>query len=151
MDLIIKKVTDVIEPVIEDTGFELIDVESFTRSGRWVLCIYIDKKDGVTIDDCVKVSREISDLIDINGIIENEYSLEVSSPGLNRPLKKEKDFLNVIGKTINVKMSASVNGCKNFSGHLKSLEAQAVCIEMDGKLVTLQLAEIQKANLVYEF
>jgi ribosome maturation factor RimP len=151
MGLIIKQVTDLIEPIIEDIGFELVDVEYLAKSGRWVLCVYIDKESGVTIDDCVQVSREIGDLIDIKSIIENEYSLEVSSPGVNRPLKKEVDFLKVVGKRIKVKMAVPVDGSRNFSGYLKGLEAQVVRIEVNGRLLTLPLDGIEKANLVYEF
>ena len=79
------KITKLVEPVLEDMGFELVDVEYLSRHGRWVLVLYIDKEGGVTLDDCARVSGEVGDLIDVKDIIDHEYVLEVSSPGLDRP------------------------------------------------------------------
>jgi ribosome maturation factor RimP len=101
--LITKKVADLVDPILGELGFELVDVEYLSKHGRWVLRLYIDKEGGVTIDDCALVSREIGDLIDVKDIIRHEYVLEVSSPGLNRPLKKEKDFVWAIGKKIKLR------------------------------------------------
>ena len=150
-NLITGKITDLAEPVLDDLGFELVDVEYLSEHGRWVLRIYIDKEGGVTIDDCVNLSREIGDLIDIKDVIEQEYVLEVSSPGLNRPLKKERDFTRVIGKKIKVRMSAPVKGRRNFSGYLKDFKDQKLYIEVEGELINLSWKEVDKANLVYEF
>ena len=90
---ITKRIADLAEPILDELGFELVDIEYLSKHGRWVLRIYIDKEGGVTIDDCARVSGEFGDLIDIKEVIEHEYVLEVSSPGLNRPLKKEIDFV----------------------------------------------------------
>ena len=99
---IVERVADLIEPVLEEMEFELVDTEYLRDHGRWILRLYIDREDGVTIDDCVAVSREIGDLIDVKDIVEHEYVLEVSSPGLNRPLKKDKDFYRVLGKKVKI-------------------------------------------------
>jgi len=149
--VITTRISDLVEPILDELSFELVNVEYLSERGRWILRIYIDKEGGVTIDDCAMISGELGDLIDIKGIIEHEYVLEVSSPGLNRPLKKEADFLRVIGKKIKVRMAVPVNGRRNFSGYLKDVRDQILYIEAEGGLVTLPWPEIDKANLVYEF
>ena len=93
---IAEHVAGLVEQSIEDMGFELVDVEYLSVHGKWVLRLYIDKEGGVTIDDCARVSREMGDLIDVKEIIIHEYILEVSSPGVDRPLKKEKDFFIIV-------------------------------------------------------
>jgi len=98
--------------MLYDMGYELVEVEYLSTYGRWVLRLYIDKGNGVTIDDCADVSRELGDIIDIKEIIDHEYVLEVSSPGLNRPLRREKDFIRAVGSRIKLKMKQAVNGQK---------------------------------------
>jgi len=151
MTFITKQVSELIEPILNEMRFELIDVEYMSDRGRWVLRIYIDKDGGVTLDDCATVSGELGDLIDIKNIIEHEYVLEVSSPGLNRPLKKETDFICVMGKKIKVRTRIPVEGRRNFAGRLKDYKEQKITIESEGGLVTLEWPDIEKANLVYEF
>ena len=150
-DVITGQITDLIESILLELGFELVDVDYLSEHGKWVLRIYIDKAGGVTIDDCARISWELGDLIDIKDIVRHKYVLEVSSPGLNRPLKKEADFDRVIGKKIKVKMKMPVNGRRNFSGYLKDVRDHIVYIEDEGGLITLSWPEIDKANLVYEF
>jgi ribosome maturation factor RimP len=145
------QITDLIESILLELGFELVDVDYLSEHGKWVLRIYIDKAGGVTIDDCARISWELGDLIDIKDIVRHKYVLEVSSPGLNRPLKKKADFDRVIGKKIKVKMKMPVNGRRNFSGYLKDVRDHIVYIEDEGGLITLSWPEIDKANLVYEF
>jgi ribosome maturation factor RimP len=149
--VITAQVTDLIESLLFELGFELVDVDYLSEHGKWVLRIYIDKAGGVTIDDCARISGELGDLIDIKDIVRHEYVLEVSSPGLNRPLKKEADFARVIGKKVKVRMRMSVNGRRNFSGYLKDVRDHTIYIEDEGGLITLSWPEIDKANLVYEF
>lgn len=149
--LITRQVANLVEPVIGEMGFELVDVEYLSKYGRWVLRVYIDKEGGVTIDDCARVSREIGDLIDVREIIAHEYVLEISSPGVNRPLKKEKDFIWARGKRVKVKMVTPVNGRRNFTGYLKNFEDGTLYVEAEGTLVALPWIEVDKANLVYEF
>jgi ribosome maturation factor RimP len=149
--IITGQVTDLIEPILGELGFELVDVEFLSEHGRWILRIYIDKLGGVTIDDCARISGELGVLIDIKDVVKHEYALEVSSPGLNRPLKKEADFIRVLGKKIKVKMKMPMNGRRNFSGYLKDVREHKLYIEDEGGLITLSWPEIDKANLVYEF
>jgi ribosome maturation factor RimP len=148
---ITRQVTDLIEPTLKDMGFELVDVEYLSRLGKWVLRLYIDKEGGVTLDDCAQVSREIGDLIDVKDIIIHKYVLEVSSPGLDRPLKKEKDFEHAIGKKIKVKTVAPVEGRRNYTGYLTNFQKGILYMELENGPVSLPWKEVEKANLVYEF
>ena len=145
------QVFSLIEPLLEDAGFELVEVEYLTMHGRWVLRLYIDKEGGVTIDDCADVSRELGDIIDVKEVIDHEYILEVSSPGLNRPLRKEKDFIKVIGSNIKLKMSLGLNGQKNFIGKLKNYNNRTIYLETDGKLLELPFDNVEKSNLVFDY
>lgn len=148
---IVKKVADLIESSLEGMGFELVEVEYLSSQGRWILRIYIDQEGGVTIDDCAQVSRELGDLIDVKDVIPHEYVLEISSPGLNRPLTKEKHLLGAIGKKIRVRMARPVEGRRNFAGRLSDFRDETLYIEMDKGMVALPWPEVEKANLVYEF
>lgn len=146
-----QKVSSLVEPILLSLGFELVDVEYLSANSRWVLRLFIDKEGGVTIDDCAQVSREIGDLIDIKDIIDHKYVLEVSSPGLNRPLKKDKDFIRAIDKKIKVKLSEPVNNCSNFSGYLKDFKDGTLILEVEEEEAVLPRSKVYKANLVYEF
>jgi ribosome maturation factor RimP len=145
------RVFELIEPLLYDIGYELVEVEYLSMYGRWVLRLYIDKENGVTIDDCADVSRQLGDIIDVKEIIDHEYVLEVSSPGLNRPLRREKDFLRVIGSTIKIKMKQAVNGQKNFTGVLKNCADGTVVLGSSGNIIELPFEGIEKSNMVYDF
>jgi ribosome maturation factor RimP len=148
---ITKQVAGLVEPSLEDMGFELVDVEYLSMHGKWVLRLYIDKEGGVTLDDCAIVSREIGDLIDVKDVIVHEYILEVSSPGLDRPLKKEKDFKGAIGKKIKVKTVRAVEGRRNYTGYLRNFQEGILYMELESGQVHLPWKDVDKANLVYEF
>mgnify|MGYP003330087463 FL=1 len=113
-----QSVTELIEPGLLSDGLELVDVEFKKEGKNWILRIYIDREGGVTLADCQKVSRVAGDLIEVEEIIEPVYTLEVSSPGLNRVLKKEKDFLKYSRKKIYVQCHAPMDGRKKFTGIL---------------------------------
>jgi ribosome maturation factor RimP len=150
-DIITKAVADLVEPVFEGMGFELVDVEYLSSQGRWVLRVYIDREGGVTIDDCARVSREIGDLIDVKDIIQHEYVLEVSSPGLDRPLKKEKDLLDAVGKKIKVRMVNPLEGRRKFTGYLNDFQDGILTLDTGVESVSLPWRDVLRANLVYEF
>tara|TARA_B100000686_G_scaffold213441_1_gene220411 strand:+ start:555 stop:1016 length:462 start_codon:yes stop_codon:yes gene_type:complete len=145
-----ESVAEFIEPSLLAKGFELVDVE-FKKEGKtWVLRILIDKEDGVNLEDCQNVSHLAGDLIEVEDIIESVYTLEVSSPGLNRALKKEKDFIKFVGKKICVLCHAPLNGRKKFTGNLTGFKGQAIHLEVDEQLHTIPLNRVAKANLVVE-
>lgn len=148
---IAEQVANLVGPALEDMDFELVDVEYLSRHGKWVLRLYIDKEGGVTLDDCARVSREFGDLIDVKDIIIHKYVLEVSSPGLDRPLKKEKDLEHAIGKKIKVKTVAPVKGRRNYTGYLRNFQKGILYMELENGPVHLPWKEVEKANLVYEF
>lgn len=147
-----QEVTDLVAPILEDMGYELVDVAYVTKSGRWVLQLFIDKEGGVTVDDCAAVSREIGDLIDVRDMIPHEYVLEVSSPGLDRPLRKPKDFRRAIGRKVKIRTTRPREDRRNFTGRLERVEEDVITLLVDGaEEQSFSLEELEKANLVYEF
>ena len=118
-------------PLLEKNQFELVDVEYVREAGIWYLRAYIDKEGGITVDDCEVVSRELGDWLDQKDFIEDSYILEVSSPGLGRPLKKEKDFARSLGKDVEVRLYRPINKQKEFTGTLKAYDADTVTLSME--------------------
>ena len=145
-----QSVTELIELGLQADGLELVDVEFKKEGKNWILRIYIDREGGVTLVDCQKVSRLAGDLIEVEEVIEPVYTLEVSSPGLNRVLKKEKDFLKYSGKKIYVQCHAPMDGRKKFTGILTGFIDQSIHLEVDGQHYTIPLNLVAKANLVIE-
>ena len=145
-----QSVTELIESGLLADGLELVDVEFKKEGKNWILRIYIDREGGVTLADCQKVSRLAGDMIEVEEVIEPVYTLEVSSPGLNRVLKKEKDFLKYSGKKIYVQCHAPMDGRKKFTGILTGFIDQSIHLEVDGQHYTIPLNLVAKANLVIE-
>ncbi|MBL7203411.1 MAG: ribosome maturation factor RimP [Desulfobacteraceae bacterium] len=148
---VIKEVTALIEPVLDEMEIELVDIEYLSEQGRWILRIYVDKSGGITLDACARVSREIGDLIEVKDIFHQGYVLEVSSPGLNRRLKKEKDFERAVGKNIKIRMVTPFEGQRNFRGSLQSFQDGILCLSVNDDLILLPYGDVEKANLVYNF
>lgn len=145
-----QSVTELVEPVIEAQGLELVDIE-YKREGRnWVLRIYIDKAGGVGVEDCKRVSRMVEDMIEVDDLIRTHYILEVSSPGLDRPLKKEKDFLRYLGKKVHITTYAPVGGRRNFKGTLTGFENGTVHLEVQGQAFDIALSNIASSRLEIE-
>ena len=113
------KTEELLQPLVDAHGFELVDVEYVKEAGNWYLRAYIDKPGGIAVDDCEVISRALSDKLDEEDYIEDSYILEVSSPGLGRPLKKDKDFQRSIGKEIEVRTLRAIDKQKEFTGILK--------------------------------
>ena len=118
-------------PITQKHGFELVDVEYVKEAGSWYLRVYIDKEGGVTIDDCQNVSRAFNEILDRENYIDDQYIFEVSSPGLTRPLKKEKDYEKSIGRMIEIKLFSPVDKSKEYSGVLKEYDKGTVTISID--------------------
>ena len=147
---ILQAVSNIIEPVINDLGYELLDLEYIMERGRWVLRVYIDKEGGIGVNDCVIVSKEVSPILDVEDPIDGSYILEVSSPGLNRPLTKERHFVWAIGKKVRIKTDLPIEGRRNFKGLLEDFRDGTIYLNIDGKIFSLSYDNIEKANLVYE-
>lgn len=144
---LISQLWAMIEPVLEPDGIELVELEFKPEIGRWVLRLYIDTPQGVTLDDCEQVSRQISALLDVKDPIGRPYSLEVSSPGINRVLRKEKDFMQFAGSPVRIRTSAKVEGRRNFHGVLKGVENSMIVIEVDGELFQISPDNLETARL----
>ncbi len=149
---IINEVSPLAEGFLHESSMEMVDLEFQFESGRWTLRVFIDKEGGVTVDDCANVNKELGYLIEAKNIIDYHYVLEVSSPGLNRPLKKEKDFMRSIGKMIKLELARPVNKRSKFTGRLTNVREGMISLSVDdGGLVELPLREIDKARVKYEF
>ena len=139
-------------PIVEAKGFELVDVEWVKEGANWYLRAYIDKENGITVDDCEEVSRALSDLLDEEDFISENYILEVSSPGLGRPLKKEKDFVRSMGKDVDVRLYRQINKQKEFTGALSAYDENTVTLTMeDGSQMVFEKADIALIRLALDF
>mgnify|MGYP002516736970 CR=1 FL=1 len=147
-----QKTEEILIPIVEEYGFELVDVEYVKEGSTWYLRTYIDKPGGISIDDCEKVSRRLSDILDEKDYIDDTYIMEVSSPGLGRPLKKEKDFRRSLGREVEVRTYRMTDKRKEFTGILKSYDAGTVTIQMeDETLKTFEKGDIALIRLAFDF
>ena len=143
---------NLILPIIEKNRFELVDVEYVKEGGTWYLRAYIDKPGGITVDDCEVVNRALSDLLDQEDFIEESYILEVSSPGLGRPLKKEKDFKRSLGEEVEIRTYRAINGQKEFTGILEAYDKDTVTLQVgEEEKITLDRSGIALIRLAFDF
>jgi ribosome maturation factor RimP len=143
---------EMVLPIINANNFELVDVEFIKEAGTYYLRIYIDKEGGITIDDCEIVSRALSDKLDEKDFIEESYILEVSSPGVGRPLKKDKDFARSIGQEVDVKLFKPIDKQKEFNGILESFNEEEITVKLDEDTVmTFKRKEIALVRLAFDF
>lgn len=147
---IVGRVETFVEPLLAEIGCELVDLE-FTREGHgWVLRLYMDKDGGVTIEDCRSVSRQVNHYLEVDDPVDHPYHLEVSSPGLERPLKKKKDFIRFAGRKARIKMEEPIDGRRVFVGILDGVDGEYILIIVDGERVRLQLTDVFRARLIFE-
>ncbi len=142
---------DLFEPVVSGMGYDLIEIEHFPNPKHGVLRLYIDKEGGVNIDDCSAVSRQISALIDVEEPVRGQFNLEVSSPGLDRPLRRVQDFQRFTGSKVKLKTVMPLEGQRNFTGRLLQASDETVVIETDDEEISLPMSAIEKARIVPEF
>ena len=142
---------ELLDPILAEKKFELVDIEYVKEAGNYYLRVYIDKEGGITIDDCEIVSRELGSLLDEKDPIKDPYILEVSSPGLDRPLKKEKDFKRSLGKTVELKLYQAINGTKEFEGILEDYNKDQITVQVDGENMTFQRNDIAIIRLAVIF
>lgn len=139
-------------PITQKYGFELVDVEYVKEAGSWYLRVYIDKEGGIAVDDCEVVSREADPILDTDDCIEESYILEISSPGLGRPLKKDKDFARSIGEEVEVRLFCAVEGCKEYTGLLNAYDKTTVTLMLeDEKTLVLERSNIALIRLALDF
>ena len=140
-----------LQPIVEQFGFELVDVEYVKEGGTWYLRGYVDKPGGITINDCEAVSRQFSDRMDEEDFIPDSYVMEISSPGLDRPLKKPKDFERSIGKEVEIRTYRPVDHCKEFVGTLISYDDDTITVETEGQNKAFERKDIALVRLYIEF
>ena len=146
------KTEELVQPLVDKNKFELVDVEYVKEAGTNYLRVYIDKEGGITIDDCEIISRALSDLLDEKDYIDEAYILEVSSPGLGRPLKKDKDFARSIGEEVDVKLFKPIEKQKEFSGILESYNDTEVTIRLNEETVmNFNRKDIALIRLAFDF
>ena len=147
-----QKTEEILLPIIEEHGFELVDVEYVKEGSTWYLRAYIDKPGGITIDDCETVSRRLSDILDEKDYIEDAYILEVSSPGLGRPLTKEKDYKRSLGEEVEIRTYRMIEKQKEFTGILKGYDEGTVTIEIEnGTEKIFDKSDIALIRLAFDF
>ncbi len=148
---IISNIKELLEPILYENNLELFDIEFKASTHKGVLRIFIDKEDGVNIDDCTHVSRELSTLLDVHEIVPGSYTLEVSSPGLTRSLRKPSDYLRFKGKTVKIKTIEDIGNTNVFMGKLIDFVDETVSIEAKGTNYLIPYDKIEKANLELDF
>ena len=147
-----QKTEQLLAPIMEANGFEMVDVEYVKEAGTWYLRAYIDKPGGITVDDCEIVNRALGDLLDRDDFIEESYILEVSSPGLGRPLKKERDFVRSQGEEVEIRTYRMVERQKEFRGVLKTWDKETVTIETEeGQEQVFDRDNIALIRLAFDF
>jgi ribosome maturation factor RimP len=145
---LIEQIEQLVNPVLEQESAELVLAEFVHEHGTWVLRLYVDKPTGVTLDDCARVSDRVGRMLDATNVIPQSYSLEVSSPGLYRPLRKEKDFERFKGERAEVHLYAPINGRRNFKGVIEGVDGGNVQIkDVTAQVFSLPLSGIAKAKL----
>jgi len=142
---------ELFEPVVNGMGFDLIEIEHFPNPKHGVLRLYIDKEGGVNVDDCSTVSRQISALIDVEDPVSGQFNLEISSPGVDRPLRRLVDFQRFAGSLVKLKTVMPLEGQRNFKGRLLEASEETVVIETDDEEISLPMTAIDKARIVPEY
>lgn len=147
-----QKTEQLLEPIIQENNFELVDVEYVKEGSNWYLRAFIDKEGGITVDDCEVVSRQLSDLLDEKDFIPDAYILEVSSPGLGRQLKKEKDFARNIDKEVEIKLYKALNKQKEYIGFLVGYDDENFTIELeDESTIDIPRSNVALIRLAFDF
>ena len=146
-----QKAEDLITPILENNGFELVDMEYVKEGSNWYLRAYIDKEGGITVNDCEVVSRAFSEKLDEEYFIDTAYIMEVSSPGLGRPLKKEKDYERNMGKELEIRTYRAIDREKEFYGTLKAYDTDSVTIENEDGERTFLKSDIALIRQAFDF
>ncbi len=147
---IVDRVRTIADRILSSEGMDLVEIEYRRESRGWVLRLTIDKEGGVTLEDCTRISREVGRSLDVEDFISNPYTFEVSSPGLTRPLKDEKDFAKYRNRLIKVKTIDPIENRRQFKGRLLGVFDNRIEIEMEGGIVQVPLSNVAKANLEME-
>lgn len=145
------KAETVIVPILAGLGFNLVDCEYTNEHGRWILRLYVERPDGnASVEDCMKVTRSLEGTLEVEGIVPGRYTLEVSSPGLDRPLRTARDFERFIGQMVRIRTKEPLNGRGNFYGTLIGINGTDITVKVDGLEYKVPLDKVSKARLEYK-
>lgn len=150
VDELTKRVYALLDPAIQAEGCDVLDVEMASEQGMRILRVYIDKPNGVKLEDCQKVSHAIGDLLDVEDIVPGSYHLEVSSPGLNRPLTKLRHFKDSVGTIVKIQTFDKIDNRQNFKGVLESVTDDRLTVQVDGQVYAVPLTAVRKASRLDE-
>ncbi|ASV32975.1 ribosome maturation factor RimP [Candidatus Williamhamiltonella defendens] len=150
LSILVKKLKKIITAPVEGLGYELVGIE-FIQSRQSVLRIYIDHEEGVTVDSCSDVSKEVSSVLDVEDPITVPYNLEISSPGLDRPLFTARHYAQFIGEKVNLMLRMAIQNQRKWQGIIKSVDGESIIVAVNQKDEVFALSNIQKANLVPHF
>jgi ribosome maturation factor RimP len=146
-----EKIRQLSEPVVASEGMELIHVECIKMHSRWIIRLFMDKEGGIALDDCANISNQLGDIFDIRDVIKGAYTLEVSSPGLDRPISRDQDFVKYRNFRVNIKTSEKIEGIKNFHGilldYIEESGQKLVLLDIAGKVYRIPRQDVVKANL----
>ena len=148
---LIEDITPIIQPIVEDAGLELVELQYRQESSGWTLRIIMYKKSGVTLDDCTKVSREVSHVLDVEDLIPHKYNLEVSSPGLDRPLKTQRDFERNVGEKVALIVKDADGRHIDVTGIIKDVKNEEISVQTASGQEIFSIENIVKAKLIIEF
>lgn len=148
---VLNKVKHLVEPQVSELGLELVDIEYVKEGSYWYLRVYIDKDGGVDIDDCADVSHKVSEVLDRENPIPQAYMLEVSSPGIERPLNKKEDYTKYQGELVTIYSKEPIEGYSRFTGNLKGLIDNKAVLEYEGKEIHIPFDLVERAHLTFEF
>ena len=145
-ETVAERVWEIAEPLVTHEGLEMVDVEFRRETRGMVLRLYLDREGGVSLDDLSRVSRQLGDLLDVHDAVPGPYTLEVSSPGINRRLRRPEHFRRYLGKRVRVRTASPVEGRRGFVGTLQSVEADGIVVDAGGRSQTIRFTEIAQAN-----
>jgi len=146
-----ERLTEMLAPSVEDLGYELVGVE-YVRAGKHsTLRVYIDQEEGILVDDCAAVSRQVSAIMDVEDPITNEYTLEVSSPGMERPLFNAAQYAAFLGEEVKIQLRMPIQNRRRWKGVISSVDGEIISVSVEGKEERFALSNIQKANIVPKF
>ncbi len=144
---IAQKASLIVAPVLANLGYELVECEYLMEEGRFILRLYVDKEGGVTLEDCELISRAVGDLIDVEEVVPGRYNLEVSSPGIARPLRNRRDFEKYVGNTVKIKTTEQIDGRGNFKGELLGMDGDDILVSVDNTEYRVPYEKLLKAKI----
>ena len=154
MQTLAEQIRQLAEPLLASEGMELILAECLKMRAHWLVRIYVDREGGVTVEDCAKISNQLGDLLDVHDLPPGPYTLEVSSPGLDRPLDRDQDFLKYRGSRVHLRLTEKIEGRRDFRAELveyeESDEGKLLVVKVEGKTFRIPRDKVVKANLEYE-